>query len=96
MKENYYWGLKEYLKKQADISKVVKLRCSLFVLLRQKFACSFERANFYVMAISGLELGASNGSCVLDEVKKTVRWTVLREAREKQVRPPAPKIRLFF
>ena len=37
------------------------------------------------------ELGASKLVCVFAKGEKTVLWTVLREAREKQVRSVAPR-----
>jgi hypothetical protein len=40
----------------------------------------------------GLELGASNLLVAYSPFgEKIVQWTILREAREKQVRPAAPK-----
>ena len=46
---------------------------------------------FFVKNLSGLELGASKRVCVFAKGEKTVQWTVLREAREKQVRSVAPR-----
>ena len=50
----------------------------------------------FLSNLVGLELGASKLVCVFAKGEKTVQWTVLREAREKQVPPSAPQIKNPF